>query len=177
MAIIGSIEDYRSALTHELRGTSHSPWIPWKWVRRNYTPGAPKPLSALFDAYRIVSNYVELGGLVPEAIGTENSGCIRCGTCCSSLSTGLTDQKRYRYWIASRTLTVLFFREVARPSADESWYAGWFHNDIKLRICPLLYYCPETEKYWCAVYHLGHGHRPKACETFLPTPPVCGVRH
>ncbi|UCF88719.1 MAG: hypothetical protein JSV70_00210, partial [bacterium] len=85
------------------------------------------------------------------------------------------DQERYEAWISGGTLTGLFFREVARPSADESWYAGWFHNGVRLRICPLLYYCPETRKHWCAVYHLGQGHRPEACESFLPNPPFCGT--
>ena len=159
-----------------MKGISHSPWIPWKWVRRNYTTGAPKPLSVLFDAYRVVSYFVDLGRLAPDASGTEG-GCLRCGTCCSTLTTGLTDQERYRFWMSSRTLTGLFFREVARPSADERWYAGWFHNEIRLRICPLLYYYPETGEYWCAVYHLGPKHRPEACETFLPTHPDCGVQH
>jgi len=171
----GSIEDYRSALSNELRGISRSPWIPWKWVRRSYTPGAPKPLAALFDAYRTVSSLVELNELVPGDHGYGDSGCMRCGTCCSSLNPGLTNQERYEWWSASGTLTGIFFREVARPSADESWYAGWFHKSFRLRICPLLYYYPETGRYWCAVHHMGPGHRPEACESFLPAPPDCWI--
>jgi hypothetical protein len=152
-----TIDDYRSALSRDLGYISSSPWIPWKWVRRNYTPGALKPLSALFDAYRTVSSLAELSKLVPEEEGCGNGSCIRCGTCCSSLNPGLTN----------------LFREVARPSAEESWYAGWFHKSVRLRICPLLYYCPETGVHWCAVYSLGPGHRPEACESFLPAPPDC----
>jgi hypothetical protein len=118
---------------------------------------------------------VELGSLAPNEAGSVDSDCLCCGTCCSNLSPGITDQERYGGWIASGTLTGLFFREVARPSADESWYAGWFHQGIKLRICPLLFYCPETEKHFCAVYYLGQGHRPEACETYQANPPDCAA--
>jgi hypothetical protein len=170
-----TINDYRSALSRDLGDISRSPWIPWKWVRWNYTPGAPKPLSALFDAYRTVSSLVELSKLVPEEEGFGNGSCIRCGTCCSSLNPGLTNQERYQEWLSSGTLTGLFFREVARPSAEENWYAGWFHKSVRLRICPLLYYCPETGAHWCAVYYLGPGHRPEACESFPPAPPDCWI--
>jgi hypothetical protein len=169
-----SIEEYRSALPHELKDISRSPWIPWIWVRRNYTPGTSKPLSALFDAYRTVSSLVDLNKLA-SGEADSGTGCIRCGTCCSNLNPGLTNQERYQRWFASGTITGLFFREVARPSADESWYAGWFHKSVRLRICPLLYYYAETGRYWCAVYHLGPGHRPEACESFLPSPPDCWI--
>ena len=71
-----TIDDYRSALSRDLGHISRSPWIPWKWVRRSYTPGALKPLSALFDAYRTVSSLVELSKLVPEEEGCVNGSCI-----------------------------------------------------------------------------------------------------
>ncbi|MCK5351022.1 hypothetical protein KAJ77_00505, partial [bacterium] len=71
-----------------------------------------------------MSSQVDLRELVPGKTGSGTSGCIRCGTCCSSLEPGLTNQERYRDWIASGTLAGLFFREVARPNADESWYTG-----------------------------------------------------
>lgn len=140
---------------------------------RNYSPRAPKPLAAIFDAFRTVASHVDLAGLVPKAGAGAGTGCARCGTCCSSLNPGLTDRERYEGWIEAGNPTALFFREVARNSDEDRWYAAWFQGETRLRLCPLLCYWPWSGKYWCAVYHLGPGHRPETCESFQPHPPDC----
>ena len=173
--ITGSIRDYRLVLPEGLRDVSRCRWIPWTWIRRNYSNSATGPLVILFDAYQMVSALSDMDVLLQGAFGETADMCKRCGTCCAVLNPGFIDQERYRSWNHSGTLTGRFFQESPRPGASGSWYAGWYHNGIRLRMCPLLYYCPEHDSHWCAVYHLGPGHRPEACETFHPNPPHCEV--
>ena len=175
IAVPGSIQKYRSALPKELRGVSRLPWIPWEWVQRNYTASAPKPMSALFRAYQRVATSVDLDAIGATSGEPENPKCRRCGTCCATLNPGLTENRRYQGWVTKGNPIGDFLKAVARPSAREAWYAGWFMDDIRLRMCPLLFYCSETDAHFCVVYHLGPGQRPEACETFRANPPHCEV--
>jgi hypothetical protein len=57
----------------------------------------------------------------------------------------------------------------------KKFYTGWFYEGIRLRICPLLLRDPSNGDNFCAVYHLGSGHRPPSCEGFRPNWPHCEV--
>ncbi|MDF1537098.1 MAG: hypothetical protein P1S46_11490 [bacterium] len=171
----GSILKYRSALPEELRGISHLPWIPWRWVRRNYSAGAPRPMSALFRAYQRVAASVDLDSIGIITGDNENDRCRRCGMCCATLNPGLTEHLRYQEWIAAGNPIGSFIKMVARQNASEAWYAGWFMGEFRLRMCPLLFYCGDSDAHFCAVYHFGPGQRPEACENFRPNPPHCEV--
>jgi hypothetical protein len=169
------IEDYQAAIPPELNDLSHSRWIPWPWIRKSYTPASPIPLTALFEAYDIIASNVDLDQLASEAVLDESGECVRCGTCCTSLDPGIVEQARLDHWEESGAITGHFFREIARHSESERFYYGWFHEGLKLRLCPLLFMADESATYFCAVYHLGSGYRPEGCVDFRANPPGCGA--
>jgi hypothetical protein len=170
-----SIEEYQAALPAELRGLSRQKWVPWGWIRRSYTPGAPKPLVSLFEAYRELVSSKDPANLIPVPAAGSEDKCIRCGKCCALLNPAMTDQDRFDNWRTSGNPITGFVKEMARENARRSWYAGWFSGPARLRLCPLLLYCPDTQSHFCAVYHLGEGQRPEACEGFKANPPHCEV--
>ena len=132
-------------------------------------------MSALFRAYQRVTESVDLDRIGDSLGEWEPDRCNRCGTCCATLNPGPMPDIRYREWSSAENPIRDFLKVVARPRANEAWYMGWFMGDIRLRMCPLLYYCNENDAHFCAVYHFGSGQRPEACETFRANPPHCEV--
>ena len=132
-------------------------------------------MSALFRAYRRITNTIDIDRIARSLGDGKQDRCGRCGTCCATLNPGPMPSVRYREWRSAENPLGGFLKVVARPSANEAWYAGWFMDDIRLRMCPLLFYCTENDAHFCAVYHYGSGQRPEACETFRPNPPHCAV--
>lgn len=129
----------------------------------------------MFRAYRTLASTRDPGYLLPAPPPGDGDHCTRCGTCCATLNPGVTDNDRYRHWVDAGNPLSGFMRAVARAGASEEWYSGWFCGDARLRMCPALLYCPDNGNHFCAVYHMGPGHRPEGCEGFRPNPPHCEI--
>jgi hypothetical protein len=152
------------------------PWIPWRWIRKRYSPGAWKELTHLFNAYNLIHSRINIEGIRSElpACNIEDP-CRRCGQCCAQLIPDPVPVETVHGWAEKGNPVHLFLAPVTEGPRAGRFYTGWYHNGARLRMCPLLLRDPESGSNFCALYHLGPGYRPQACEEYKPNWPHCEV--
>ncbi len=136
-------------------------WIPWKWVEKLHPDLPEKQIIALFEAYNYLSYNIPIYHLASRELPDDPDGCQRCGYCCSYLRPGIVSSETIRYWREQAGLAAKFYRPVGRWR--NSWYKCWYHGDVRLRICPLLFRNTMDGKTFCSIHHLGDDFRPPMC--------------
>lgn len=165
-----------SAPTRGIRKPEELPWIPWGWIRRRYSPGAGEELATLFNAYHcihLIMDIEEIRSKVPP--WTKDDPCRRCGQCCAELLPEPISDEMILHWMWAGNPAHMFHAPITEGPRAGRFHAGWYHNGVRLKMCPLLLRDPATGNKFCVVYHLGPGHRPPGCEGFKPNWPHCEV--
>jgi len=159
-----------------IRRTGELSWIPWKWVRKSYPPGAWREMAPLFDAYRCIYLALDIEGIRSRVRPRQkNDACRRCGQCCAQLLPEPVSDDRILSWVDAGNPAHLFHAPITEGPCSGRFHTGWYHNGVRLRMCPLLLRDPDTGDKFCAVYHFGPGQRPPGCEGFKPNWPHCEV--
>jgi len=152
------------------------PWIPWSWIRRRYTPVVWRELTHLFNAYHFLHSTMDIekvsSRLPPRKL---KDPCRRCGQCCAQLIPEPVTSEKIGKWEEEGNPVHLFHGLITEGPRAGRFYTGWFYNGARLRMCPLLFRDPESGSSFCALYHLGPGQRPPACEGYRPNWPHCEV--
>ena len=159
-----------------LRRPGGLPWIPWRWIRTRYSPGAWDEIKNLFNAYHCIHsslNIEEISFTIPPR--QKSDGCRRCGKCCAQLLPEPVPYATILYWAEVGNPAHLFHAPITEGPRAGRFYTGWHYQGVRLKMCPLLLRNPATGEKYCVVYHLGPGHRPPACEGFRPNWPHCEV--
>jgi hypothetical protein len=152
------------------------PWIPWRWIRRRYSPGSWAELGALFGAYQRIHSILDIDSIrsdIPPR--RETDPCRRCGECCAQLLPEPVPDFEVLSWAAAKNPAHLFHAPITEGPRAGRFHTGWYHNGVRLRMCPLLLRDPASGDKFCVVYHFGPGHRPPGCEGFRPNWPHCEV--
>ena len=152
------------------------PWIPWRWIRKRYSPGAWDELTTLFNAYHLIHsilNIDEINSKVPPR--QMDDSCRRCGHCCAQLIPEPVCDETILRWAKAGNPTHLFYAPITEGPWAGRFHIGWHYQGVRLKMCPLLLRDPATGDKYCIVYHLGPGHRPPGCEGFKPNWPHCEV--
>ena len=152
------------------------PWIPWRWIRRRYSPGAWEELAALFNAYHRLNSIMDIEKIrskIPPR--TKDDPCRRCGRCCVELLPEPISDERILNWADAGNPAHMFHAPITEGPRAGRFHTGWYHNGVRLKMCPLLLHNHATGNNFCAVYHFGPGHRPPGCEGFRPNWPHCEV--
>ncbi len=159
-----------------LRRPGGLPWIPWRWIRRRYSPGAWKELATLFSAYQRIHSVIDIeeirSKIPPRQV---DDACRRCGECCAQLLPEPVSDERILRWADAGNPAHMFHAPITEGPRAGKFHTGWYHNGVRLKICPLLLRDSATGDKFCVVYHFGPGHRPPACEGFRPNWPHCEV--
>ncbi len=162
-----------------MRGLSRPggiPWIPWRWIRKCYPPGAWRELTSLFSAYHFIHTILEIeeirSRLQPR---NPEDACRRCGECCAQLIPEPVSVEKIHEWSEAGNPIHLFHAPITEGPRAGRFYTGWYYNGARLRMCPLLLRDPVSGGNFCVVYHLGSGQRPPGCEGFRPNWPHCEV--
>ena len=159
-----------------LRRPGGLPWIPWRWIRKRYSPGASEELASLFGAYHYIQSILDLEKItskIPPRSG--NDACHRCGQCCAELLPEPISDERMLRWIDAGNPAHMFHAPITEGPRAGRFYTGWYYQGVRLKMCPLLLRDPATGDKYCVVYHMGPGHRPPDCEGFKPNWPHCEV--
>lgn len=86
---------------------------------------------------------------------------------------GAVSERTWRKWQSAGALVADFFRPYGRSGRPD--YHCWYWSSVRLRMCPLLLRNTLDGKTFCAVHHMGPGHRHPACSTYRPNPPLCSA--
>ena len=151
-------------------------WIPWRWIRRRYSPGAWQEMATLFNAYHYLHSNMDIEKIrskIPSR--SRGDACRRCGQCCAELLPEPVSDEKIHYWISAGNPAHVFHAPITEGPMAGRFHTGWYHNGVRLKMCPLLFSDPVTGSRFCIVYHLGPGHRPPNCEGFRPNWPHCEV--
>lgn len=152
------------------------PWIPFRWIRRMYPPGAWEDLKNIFAAYWYLHSILDIEGIASSIQSrTEDDPCRRCGRCCAELLPEPVDNDRMLFWMDAGNPVHVFHAPITEGPRADRFHTGWYYNGARLRMCPLLLRNPATGNKFCSVYHFGPGHRPPGCEGFRPNWPHCEV--
>jgi hypothetical protein len=146
-------------------------WIPWNWVESRHSDLPEEKITALFEAYHYLSNTLPINFLASRAFPADSNGCARCGYCCTCLRPGLVSSETIRKWREQDGLAAEFYKPVGRWR--NSRYNCWYHGDVRLRICPLLFRNVRDGRTFCSIHHLGDRFRPPACVRYRSCPPDC----
>jgi len=152
------------------------PWIPWRWIRRQYSTGAWKEMVALFNAYHHIHSILDIEKIrsqVPPR--TRDDACRRCGQCCAQLLPEPISNEKILHWKEAGNPAHIFHAPITEGPRAGRFSTGWYFNNVRLKMCPLLLRDSVTGDRFCAVYHFGPGHRPPGCEGFKPNWPHCEV--
>jgi len=165
-------ENIREILPGELHEMVSREWIPWKWVEHSYADLPRDIITAHFYAYQLVDRTLEVEALASKAL-PDTGACLRCGTCCTIMSPGGVSASRHRKWRENGALIAQFY--TPRKKKRNSSFTCWFHNGVRLRMCPLLCLNQVDGSTFCVVYHQGDKFRAPTCARFRPNPPRCDL--
>jgi hypothetical protein len=149
-------------------------FIPWSHVKYRHSDLAGPPLTALLGAYSTLNSHFDLKTISSQDLPEENWGCMRCGFCCTSRRPGPVTAATYRNWEKAGAPVALFYKVRGRKKRNPV-YSCWFHNGIRLRICPFLLMNLTDHKPFCSIYHTGDDYRPFACSGYVPRHETCTV--
>jgi hypothetical protein len=170
------VKYFTDLLRTELPGDMHHildrEYLPWNLIKARHGDHPLAPLTALLDAYCAADRILDLGTLATINIPEDSSGCLRCGSCCAYLRPGAVSGRTYMDWRIRGRPVAMFYSPVENWPAGSS-YNCWFHNGVRLRMCPFLMMNLNDGLPFCCIHHMGKRHRPGACSRFQPDPPAC----
>jgi len=161
-------------LPEHLRDILEWDFVPWNFIQDRHANLAPAPLTALFQAYLDLNNYLDLEALVSQKIPETSWGCERCGFCCTSMRPGPVTAAIYEVW-EQAGIPIAWFYKPAGKWRRNSLYKCWYHNDVHLRICPFVFINRYDSRPFCSIYHMGAQYRPPICSSFHPRHESCGL--
>jgi len=130
------------------------------------------PLTALFEAYLILDDYLNLKTMASQDIPEDSWGCMRCGFCCTFMRPGPVTAATYRDW-EKEGAPVAWFYNVRGKWKKNPVYKCWYYNGIRLRLCPFLFINRNDSMPFCSIYHMGDDFRPPVCSDFHPRHVTC----
>lgn len=151
-------------------------WVPWRWVNFRYGSAVGKELNSMLKAYLLLHEILDLDSVAGQTrLRCEEDACRRCGRCCAELTPDPVTRDTFRSWKEKGNPIYLFYGPVRAGPLAGRFYSGWYCEGVRLRMCPLMLRHRADGDMFCAVYHLGPGHRPPACEEFRANWPHCEV--
>jgi hypothetical protein len=173
------MDHYLMWLREELPGNLHSvlswDFIPWSFVEDRHRNLPCAPLIALFDAYLLLDSHLDLEAMVSLEIPPQSWGCERCGYCCASMRPGPVKPSAYRAWEAAGAPVAWFYSPQGRRNKN-SVYRCWYHNGVRLMICPFMFINRKDHRPFCAIYPMGNEFRPSVCSKYIPRHEACTSR-
>ena len=164
------LEDLLPGYLHEICSRDY---IPLQFVKNRHDDFSIAHLTALFEAYRRLDQVLDLGTLATQAIGEDSWGCMRCGFCCTSMRPGPVEAFTYRNWIDANA-PVAWFYSARKKENRNRVYRCWYHNGVRLRMCPFMFINLKDNRPFCSIYHMGDDLRPPVCSGFIPRHESCG---
>jgi hypothetical protein len=147
-------------------------FIPFNHVADRHGDLPGPPLIALFEAYLCLHKNLNLETLASQSVPEESWGCMRCGYCCTSMRPGSVKASTYRSWEEAGA-PVAWFYSPSQWRNKNPVYKCWYHNGIRLRICPFMLINLWDLKPFCSIYHMGNDFRPSECSGYLPRHETC----
>ena len=172
VALKQALKDLLPECRHEVLAWD---FLPWDYIRDRHPDMAAKPLVALFDAYSLINTTLNLEEIVQQELPQGSWGCMRCGFCCSSMRPGPVRSATYRKWENTGAPVAWFYRP-RRKERKNSLYRCWYHNGVRLRICPFMLVNRSDSKPICAIYHMGDDLRPPVCSRYVPMHETCTAK-
>lgn len=154
---------------HHLLGLDY---IPWDKVAARHADVSEPDLTAQFEAYGLVKARFDLEALASLKIPEGSWGCMRCGFCCSSMRPGPVPAETFRQW-EEADAPVAWFYQPRRRSGPKILYRCWYHNGVRLRICPFMFINLRDSRPFCSIYSMGDDHRPPVCSKYVPRHETC----
>ena len=147
-------------------------FIPFDHVKDRHSDLAGPPLTALFEAYLCLGRNLDLKALTSQNIAEDSWGCMRCGFCCTSMRPGPVTAATYRDWEKAEAPVAWFYSSSERRKGNLV-YKCWYHNGVRLRICPFMFINRNDSRTFCSIYHMGDDFRPPVCTDFHPRHVTC----
>lgn len=165
----------RNLLPDDQRGVLEWDHIPWSYVKNCHLDLPSEPLAALFDAYCRIDTVLDLDTIVKLELPEGSWGCMRCGHCCSSMQPGPVRHATYRRWHEAGAPVAWFYSPRGRAGKNPV-YRCWYHNGVRLRICPFLFLNLADSRPICSIYHMGDDLRPPVCSKYVPLHETCTAK-
>ncbi len=149
-------------------------FLPWDHVGDHHSDLSDPSLTALFDAYLNLDSYLDLESIASQDIPEGSWGCSRCGFCCTSRRPGPVTADTIWNWEKAQAPIALFYSARGQNKRNPA-YRCWYHNGIRLRICPFMFVNRNDSRPFCSIYHMGDDFRPPACSGYLPRHKTCNA--
>ena len=166
------LQDLEELLPAHLHDLLKWEFIPWNHILDHHRDMSGPPLTALFDAYLSLNSHLGLKTLSSQNLPENTWGCMRCGFCCTSMRPGPVAAATYRYWEKAGVPVALFYKTRARRKTNPV-YRCWYHNGVRLRICPFMFINLKDSRTFCSIYHMGDEYRPSMCSGYIPRHETC----
>jgi hypothetical protein len=147
-------------------------FVPWGFVRERHESLSDPALKALIDAYASIEHRLDLEEIASVIIQEDSWGCLRCGHCCTYMRPGPVTDPTYSRW-QEADAPVAWFYQARKRTRKNRVYRCWFHEGIRLRMCPFLIINRNDSRPACSIYHMGDDFRPPVCCGFKPRHETC----
>jgi len=150
-------------------------FIPWEFIRNRYGDSRGPDLRALFEAYLRLASRLDLEAQVSQVIPAGSWGCMRCGFCCSFMQPRPVRASTYKVWEKAAAPVAWFYNSRGNVTKDNV-YRCWYHDGVRLRICPFMLINRNDHRPFCTIYGMGENFRPPTCSKYIPRHPSCTSR-
>jgi hypothetical protein len=147
-------------------------FIPLMHIKDRHSDLAAAPIEALFGAYLWLGKNLDLRALASQDIPGESWGCMRCGFCCTFMRPGPVKAATYRGWEKAVAPVARFYKPSGKEKRN-STYRCWYHDGIRLRMCPFMFTNRIDQRPFCSIYRMGEKFRPPACSRYIPRHETC----
>ena len=148
-------------------------YIPFMHVKDRHEDLSVTHLTALFEAYQRLDQALDVETLATRTISEDSWGCMRCGFCCTFMRPGPVKASTYRSWMDADA-PIAWFYSARREKSRNGVYRCWYHNGVRLRMCPFMFINLRDFRPFCSIYHMGDDLRPPVCSGFIPKHETCG---
>lgn len=162
----------RGVLPAHLNGILDWDFIPFDHIEKRHGDLSAVHLTALFEAYLLLGQVLDLESLASVEIPEDSWGCMRCGFCCSNMRPGPVKASTYLEWKEAGSPLVLFYSSQGTKTKNPV-YRCWFSKGTRLRICPFMLLNRIDLRAFCSVYGTGVDLRPSECSKYKPRHETC----
>lgn len=162
-------------LPDRLHGILTWDFLPFNHIKDRHGDLSRPHLTALFESYGRIGQSLDLGALVLQSIPEESWGCMRCGFCCTSRRPGTVKASTYKGWIEAQAPIAWFYSPTVLGKKNPD-YRCWYHDGVRLRMCPFMLINRNDARPFCSIYHMGDSCRPPVCSRYVPRHGTCTTR-
>ena len=170
------MDRYLRSLEELLPGHLHEilewEFIPWDHLKDRHSDLSGPHLTALFEAYLYLNRHLDLKTQASQTIPEKSWGCMRCGFCCTSMRPKAVRSSTYQRWEKADAPVAWFYSFSGKVKKGRD-YRCWYHNGIRLRICPFMFINLNDSRSFCSIYPMGDNFRPPACSSCNPRHETC----